>query len=534
MTFLHESMFGSPEQERERFRKTAEQWIAAGKPVRLHLGFGQHPLRDFLNLDMRLCVREGREPADFHENCFIFDWPAGLPLADNVADFVFHEDMFEHLSQKQQYRLLAEVLRVLAPGRFHRINCPNIAYIMRTESDFSRGAAGVVDEWERWSHVNVPTPASLEEQAKIVGYDRVHFNGKNQTVSGVWFRERRPGGQYDQFDYNIFADLQKGAATAAAAASDRKRAAFAPMDITSEADWKSHGRALRMVDLVDAGDRAAARAIYDAEQDHILRSSSNSVQVAAMRLALAAGDRALAVRHALRVNARDRYLALHRPEWVFEVAGVLDGSPEHAGEGAALRDGLHEVGERFPRIYPRLLNKLAAPGDDEASQAVISWLLEKPIDHPPLADRLAQRMQASGRTAEAIAICNRQLAFTADDDQILNRLARLLMAEARLEDAVPVLERLAARETGDDWTSLTLASVLQKLGRREDALAAVDRLTSRTPDNGHALVMKARLEWMLGRRQDAGATARKALENSVDAAARTALESLLSKVEAQA
>jgi SAM-dependent methyltransferase len=209
MGYLHKDMFGTDAHERDRFSKTAEDHLKAGKPLRLQLGFGRHPLRDFLNLDFRYRVLEEREPAEHFESTFIFNWPQGIPLPDNSVDFVFHEDMFEHLNQREQYQLLAEVWRVLIPGRFHRINCPNIEYIMRTESDFTRGRDGVYDEWAAWHHVNVPTKASLEEQARIVGYSKVHFNGKNQTVSGVKFRERRPGGQYDQTQYNIFADLEK-------------------------------------------------------------------------------------------------------------------------------------------------------------------------------------------------------------------------------------------------------------------------------------------------------------------------------------
>lgn len=209
MTFLTKDMFGTAADERERFRKTVEEWIADGKPLWIQLGFGRHPLKGFLNLDFRYRVLEERESADFYDTTFIFDWPKGLPLANDCVDFVFHEDMFEHLDQREQYQMLAEILRVLKPGGFHRVNCPNISYIMRTMSDFSKGRDGVYDEWAAWHHVNVPTKATLEEQAKIVGYSKVHFNEKNGTVSGVKFRERRPGGQYDQVEYNIFADLEK-------------------------------------------------------------------------------------------------------------------------------------------------------------------------------------------------------------------------------------------------------------------------------------------------------------------------------------
>lgn len=527
MAFLHRDMFGTPEQERDRFRQTAEEWMKAERPLRLHLGFGQHPMRDFLNLDFRLCVRDEREPADFHENCFIFDWPMGLPLPDNCVDFVFHEDMFEHLDQKQQFELLAEVFRVLTPGRFHRINCPNIAYIMRAASDFSKGRAGVYDEWSRWSHVNVPTKASLEEQAKIVGYEKVHFNGKNQTVSGVWFRERRPGGQYDQNAYNIFADLEKPAATTDTGTA---RAKPAWTDPENDAIIPGDEHALELVRLVEAGDTAAAWKLYEGEGEAIDYSTRDNVHLAAMRLGLALERQDVAIKHALRVNARNRYLALHRPEWVYEVARVLDSSGEHAGEAHELRERLHEVGARFPQIYLRVLGKIAPKGDEPGADALIEWLLARPVDDPELAERLAARLQAAGRADQATELCLRQLESTADHPQLLNRAARGLLLASRLEEAVPVLERARAGNPDDEWTSITLANVLRKLGRPMDARAVLTDFLERSPAHASALAIKARIEWTLGQRSDAAATARQAIEAKPgDSAVEEAMQAILAK-----
>ena len=209
MTKLHKDMFGDAAAERIRFQRKAQEILGAGELIRLQLGFGRHPMRNFLNLDFRYRVRDGMEPADFFDTTFIFDWPKGIPLPDDSVDFIFHEDMYEHLDQKEQYYLLTEALRILKPGRYHRINAPNLKFIMNSYSDFKKGHVGVYDEWEKWHHKSVPTHASLEEQALIVGYRKVHFNGKNQTISGVKFRERRPGNDLDQEHYNIHADLEK-------------------------------------------------------------------------------------------------------------------------------------------------------------------------------------------------------------------------------------------------------------------------------------------------------------------------------------
>ena len=209
MLKLHKGMFGDAATERVRLQNKAAQVLAAGEPIRLQLGFGRHPMRNFLNLDFRYRVLENMEPADFYDSTFIFDWPKGIPLPNDSVDFIFHEDMYEHLDQKEQYYLLTEALRVLKPGRYHRINAPNLKFIMESYSKFSEGQVGIYDEWDKWHHKAVPTRASLEEQALIVGYSKVHFNGKNKTISGVKFRERRPGNDLHQEHYNLHADLEK-------------------------------------------------------------------------------------------------------------------------------------------------------------------------------------------------------------------------------------------------------------------------------------------------------------------------------------
>lgn len=211
---LRATMFGKPEAELERFLGKARKMLDAGEPIYLQVGFGRHPLQGFLNLDIRCRVIEN-DPlrgvaASFFDTCFIFPWlEGGIGLPDNSIDFVFHEDMYEHLTQRQQYLLLAEMRRLLKPGHVHRVNAPNLEDALIRNSDFSKGAAGVYDEWNKWHHNVVPTKVSLEEQARIVGYSKVHFNQKNGTVSGIKFRERRPGGDRDQMTGNVFADLEK-------------------------------------------------------------------------------------------------------------------------------------------------------------------------------------------------------------------------------------------------------------------------------------------------------------------------------------
>lgn len=197
-------------QDLQRFKEEVEKRINAREPIYIQLGFGHEPFSNFLNLDISLSPQAPTSP-DFVKNIFIFPWSeAPLPLRDNCVDFVFHQDMFEHLLQRQQFLVLAEVKRVLKPGCFHRINTPCIADSMRIYSDFSKGYEGVYQgEWHKWDHVNVLTRNMLEDMARIVGYSHVLFNSQNGSVSGVKFTEFRPDKDRHPLTGNIFADLMK-------------------------------------------------------------------------------------------------------------------------------------------------------------------------------------------------------------------------------------------------------------------------------------------------------------------------------------
>jgi hypothetical protein len=192
-------------------------------PIRLHFGCGPRILKGWQNIDLAFepfeaylkyfkdtyseDIRGGRE--DLYILNFLED---GLPLPDNSVDIIYHEDFFEHLTQRNQFLFLAESLRVLKVGGVHRINTPNILASMRDHSDFSKGAKGVyVQEWDQWDHYNVISPAILTDMAKMVGYSRIELNSKNQSILGSQLPpEYRPNPD-DRLseDSNVFADLIK-------------------------------------------------------------------------------------------------------------------------------------------------------------------------------------------------------------------------------------------------------------------------------------------------------------------------------------
>ncbi|MBS1531833.1 MAG: methyltransferase domain-containing protein [Bacteroidetes bacterium] len=192
--------------------------------VKLHFGCGPRILKGWLNFDLAYEPFEAylQYYTDTHyppeirgsrNDLFIINiLKDGIPLPDNSVDLIFHEDFFEHLTEKQQVIFLAETFRVMKKGAIHRINTPNLRASMRDNSDFSKGKAGVFNgEWDYWHHFNVISPAILKELADIVGYSQVQFNAKNKSTAADQLPlEYRPNEKDRQAaDGNVFADLVK-------------------------------------------------------------------------------------------------------------------------------------------------------------------------------------------------------------------------------------------------------------------------------------------------------------------------------------
>jgi SAM-dependent methyltransferase len=198
----------SPEHEIARFSRTVSWYIDVQKPVKLYIGCGRVPRPGFLNLDITVYAPEF---SVYHsDEYFIFpfaDRPWGLP--DNSVDYIFQEDFIEHVSQLQQIQVLAEALRVLKPGQYHRVNTPNLLRAMKLHSDFSKGFVGVYTGELQWGHISLFTPGSLKEIAEMVGYREVVFTTKNHGVSAFAEQDFRPQADRDEIFGNIYADLVK-------------------------------------------------------------------------------------------------------------------------------------------------------------------------------------------------------------------------------------------------------------------------------------------------------------------------------------
>lgn len=201
--------FRSPEAEVARLAARVGELAAQGQPIRIQLGCGTNPREGFLNFDTNSLVP--LFAVQHPEAYFLFpyaDRPWGIP--DNCVDFVFHEDFIEHISQLQQIQVLAEALRVLKPGAYHRINTPDLIAAMRRHSDFRQGFAGVYTGEAQWGHIALFSHMSLKEIAELVGYRAVVFTTQSCSVSPHAVPDIRPwAGDRDPITGNIYADLQK-------------------------------------------------------------------------------------------------------------------------------------------------------------------------------------------------------------------------------------------------------------------------------------------------------------------------------------
>jgi predicted SAM-dependent methyltransferase len=201
----------SPEDEVKAFSARVRDLVEAGQPVKIQVGFGWTPAPGFVNLDIHpLLDKSDNRFADADVFFFPYaDMP--WPIPANCVDYIFHEDFIEHISQKQQVCFLAETLRVLKNGAWHRVSTPCLNASMRRHSHFEDGMEGVyTGEWTNWDHINLFTRHSLEEMARLVGYREVVFTLKNQGVSPYRLvNEVRPDDDRDPLTGNIFADLLK-------------------------------------------------------------------------------------------------------------------------------------------------------------------------------------------------------------------------------------------------------------------------------------------------------------------------------------
>lgn len=100
-------------------RPYLSRWLATAHPKIVNLGGGSILFDRWLTADVT-------PRADVY-----MDLSKPLPLPDNSIDFVFSEEVIEHLERDAGRRMLAECLRVLRPGGRLRLTTPSLEHFAR-------------------------------------------------------------------------------------------------------------------------------------------------------------------------------------------------------------------------------------------------------------------------------------------------------------------------------------------------------------------------------------------------------------------
>ena len=93
-----------------------------GTDLRVHLGCGYRPRKDWINVD------QARGP----EVQVVWDLRRGLPFADESCSAVFSEHFIEHITKEDAANLLSECHRVLQAGGVLRLSTPDAELFLRS------------------------------------------------------------------------------------------------------------------------------------------------------------------------------------------------------------------------------------------------------------------------------------------------------------------------------------------------------------------------------------------------------------------
>jgi predicted SAM-dependent methyltransferase len=99
--------------------KIFSDYFKNNQVIKLQLGCGPFPMKDWLNTDLL-----------FNDQVAFMDAADTYPLKDNSVDYIFTEHLFEHLTFSQEVKMLSECFRVLKKGGKIRIATPNLDFLL--------------------------------------------------------------------------------------------------------------------------------------------------------------------------------------------------------------------------------------------------------------------------------------------------------------------------------------------------------------------------------------------------------------------
>jgi predicted SAM-dependent methyltransferase len=143
--------------------------------VAVNLGCGSHYHKGWLNFDLY--------PAS--DEVVRANIIQGVPLDDEVADFVYHSHVLEHLTREDGERFLQECYRILRPGGILRIAVPDLEdaarEYLRNIARCDAGEPGAIHDLE-WSHIEL--------------YDQIAREDRDGEFGKYLHRENLPNKEY--------------------------------------------------------------------------------------------------------------------------------------------------------------------------------------------------------------------------------------------------------------------------------------------------------------------------------------------------
>jgi predicted SAM-dependent methyltransferase len=178
------------------------------KSVCLHLGCGPRHLKDWINIDILFY---------FSMPDILLDLSKGLPLPNNCVDYIYTEDLIEHIDFEKGKLLMAECHRVLKPGGVFRAVTPDLksfalAYINNSEVDLKwyRDALGCQSFAEmfnaglrEWGHTFLYDKELLSLTLNNMGFrvvEQKYNASEEKTLVGVDCRNSEEGSHSLYFD----------------------------------------------------------------------------------------------------------------------------------------------------------------------------------------------------------------------------------------------------------------------------------------------------------------------------------------------
>ena len=100
-----------------------QQYLDTHPVAKLQIGCGGNMLEGWLNTD-------GQMDGWFHPQSVKLDASQLFPISDTTFDFVYSEHMIEHIPFWQGQQMLRECFRIMKPGAYIRISCPDFQFLI--------------------------------------------------------------------------------------------------------------------------------------------------------------------------------------------------------------------------------------------------------------------------------------------------------------------------------------------------------------------------------------------------------------------